>query len=925
MKVTTKGVLKYTLLPGILPQIRRLFASGFGQIAFFMAQIYGAARLLPPTHPYLNAQNIGRFGITNVVLEAYQNLTFSRKHIDQIAIFFLLLSGFILLIAQFALFAFAVFVQTGNAAGAPAGGYAAFFVTQNTTNDIAHILMDRVFGIPDMFNSCVSQGIPCLNSTMAEGVFPFPYHAAFQDMLAFYSIGLCVVGVIIFMYYIVTILVETAQTGTPFGRRFNHVWAPIRMVVALALLVPIAYGMNGAQLLTLNVAKWGSALATNGWATFATVLVGASTNPLGSGDLVAAPQKPKPESMFQFYSVLAVCKKAYATRVQPAVDIRAYMVRSGLGAQPAGGGPPAAQNNFMEVTGGTTWAAARDFYENGDIIVVFGERDPTRYANEKGNVRPWCGEILLKQADINQPGSIAIQTRYFENFIVRYWENASTGAPTLAGSPNLPAPNGLEQDFFFNAADRIMETTLEHFENGMMPSNEARIALLGQWTYDLGSYIQAAVDAQIGADGWLYELQDYGWAGAGIWYNRIAELNGALISGIANIPEVRKWPLVMEAVAEEKAKKDKAVTKDTKFVAYLSDGAEVELPPDMSLPIATALASTYGLWLDGNSQETSADGMPVPINSSKNVFVDFVQNLFGLRGLYNMRDNANIHPLAQIVIMGKYLLEASIRNIGGSALGSVASVILGAADMPPAKAIVDGFSSLLRTVGMMTLSIGFVLYYVVPFLPFIYFFFQVGGWIKALFEAMVGLPLWALAHIRIDGEGLPGSAAMNGYFLIFEIFLRPILTIFGMIAGISIFAAQVQVLNEVFTMVVSNLTGFDKEGALKAATAFPVVGTSATVPDPNSLIGTLDVAKNFVDQLFYTVVYAIFVYMMAMSSFKLVYLIPDNMLRWMGSSVDGFGELAKDSPEGLVGTMYGGASTMTGQIGGAFRNLMMRR
>src|SRR5690606_10507402 len=140
------------------------------------------------------------------------------------------------------------------------------------TNDIAHILMDRVFGIPGMFNSCVSLAEPCLNSTMNEGVFPFPYHAAFQDMLAFYSIGLCVIGVVIFLYYIVTIVVETAQTGTPFGRRFNHVWAPIRMVVALALLVPIAYGMNGAQLLTLNVAKWGSALATNGWTHFVEVL-----------------------------------------------------------------------------------------------------------------------------------------------------------------------------------------------------------------------------------------------------------------------------------------------------------------------------------------------------------------------------------------------------------------------------------------------------------------------------------------------------------------------------------------------------------------------------------------------------------------------------------------------------------------------------
>ena len=73
---------------------------------------------------------------------------------------------------------------------------------------------------------------------------------------------------------------------------------------------------------------------------------------------------------------------------------------------------------------------------------------------------------------------------------------------------------------------------------------------------------------------------------------------------------------------------------------------------------------------------------------------------------------------------------------------------------------------------------------------------------------MVGIPLWALAHLRIDGEGLPGQAAESGYFLIFEIFLRPILTVFALIAAILIFSAQVRVLNFIWDIVTTNVTGF---------------------------------------------------------------------------------------------------------------------
>lgn len=708
MQIKAKQVIRYVLMPGIVPMVRTLFASGFGQIAYYMAQIYGAARLLPPNHAYLNIQNVGRYGMVNVIIEAFANLRFTRKNLDQIFIFALLVCGLILLMAQFVILGFSLFVHNSFAAT----GYAAFFVTPDTTNDIAHILMDRVFGIPLLFDSCVSQGIPCLNSTMSEGAFPFPYHGALQDMLAFYSIGLCVIGVIIFLYYIVTIVVETAQTGTPFGRRFNHVWAPIRMVVALALLIPLTYGLNGAQLLTLHVAKWGSALATNGWTLFVDTLVNASITPIGARpeELIGEPEKPNPDSLFQFFTVVAVCKKVYKQREN--IDIDAYLVSA-----------DAAPGNSMLLTA-ATWQQATDFYKKGDIIVVFGEQN-AKYTGEKGQVKPWCGELVLPQVDLTQPGSVSIQTSYYEGFIRRFWQNASTGSPTIGTATNLPAPNGQAQDFFYNAADRIIEVTLTpDYADGMYPDDAAKNALLSQWTWDLGQYITAAVQAQISSNNFLNDMKDYGWAGAGIWYNRIAELNGALIAGIADIPEVRKWPLVMEAVAAEKSKKDKNVAAEHRFIPHLSDGAAVHTESGMSMELARALSSTYSLWISGNSQGIDGMAQPVAITSSQNVFTDFVKNLFGLKGLYNMRDNAEIHPLAQLVMIGKYLLEASIRNLGGTGITSIAAQLLGYVGMPGSSSVIKGFSTILKTVGMVTLSIGFVLYYVVPFLPFLYFFFQ---------------------------------------------------------------------------------------------------------------------------------------------------------------------------------------------------------
>jgi conjugal transfer/type IV secretion protein DotA/TraY len=193
-----------------------------------------------------------------------------------------------------------------------------------------------------------------------------------------------------------------------------------------------------------------------------------------------------------------------------------------------------------------------------------------------------------------------------------------------------------------------------------------------------------------------------------------------------------------------------------------------------------------------------------------------------------------------------------------------------------------------------------------PFLPFIYFFFAVGGWFKGIFEAMVGAPLWALAHIRIDGPGLAGQAAVTGYFMIFEIFLRPILIIFGLLASISIFAAMVSVLNQTWDLVTANLSGFDMK-------------TENTTPST-----FLNFVRGPIDEFFFTIIYTIVVYLMGMTSFKLVDIIPSNIMRWMGQAINTFSDQREDAGQTLSSTSMIGGQQAISQLGNVARGLSQK-
>lgn len=277
-------------MPEVFPRFRALFASGFGYIAYLMAQIYFMVRLLPPHHPYLKSENIGQYGVRHVIAEAANGLVVNRKNLDQLLVFTLMLTGVVLLAVQIVMVLAGLLLNTAMAAS--------IFVTPNPDIDIAYMLLDQVFGVGDgvnnFFNSCVSSAVLCPGETV-NPAFPWPFHLSMHNLFRFYSIGILLIGTIIFSYYIVVVIVETATTGSPFGQRFKNLWVPVRLVVAVGLLLPLGLGYNSGQYITFGAAKFGSSMATNGWIRFNQAVAGAMPGGGVAGEaqnLIAMPKPP---------------------------------------------------------------------------------------------------------------------------------------------------------------------------------------------------------------------------------------------------------------------------------------------------------------------------------------------------------------------------------------------------------------------------------------------------------------------------------------------------------------------------------------------------------------------------------------------------------------------------------------------------------
>lgn len=976
-------------MPGILPRLKDLLFTGFGPVTQLVALICFMVGLLPKNHPCFAKKTKNDYGLLKILAAAANNVKFEWKHSDQIIIFTAILCGTVMLYLYLLGLIFFVVVSPASALGL---AIADAFVTRAPNKDVAFMMLDRVFGIPGIFNSCISAGAACFNIPVAAGSppipFPTPFQAAMLELFRFFSMGIFFIALFIFLFYIMEIVFDITQTGhvaehlsdgeEGSGRNFG--WLPVRFVVCFGLLLPFGNGLNSAQWITLYAAKYGSGLATNAWINYN---LQTGQNPTGEQNinLVAKPNPLDTSGLIKSLFLLRSCIEMNYWEYDPnntanngSHFVRGYIVngnqskalfrtmdeRSHYVDITSGNYFMENQKNYNATASTIANGSAGDhfiqmlqFSGMGDIQLILGtldENNPEQYKNYPGGVLPVCGQITIPVTgltgealfasegylfavlnilfEVNRPG-IGL-TPFEDNLYIavlrEYNRSSSLMKSFLEDRQASRLASGANTACWYDDNNDNFDSLDESAESGDYLGHCLKPVPSSYWTKLMNDYFKyafavspySAYDFLAGTataeayDGGVYAIKsaawnsvgkpnpllmsagilEYGWGGAGLWYNKISERNGSLYTATTSLPLIRKFPMVMEDIKSARQKTDTGVGNSfcETYNPRKSGTGSTHQPAEKNQFVAEEAAALHSLCtqLYDNQgiilydENGAGDRQITRTTPANNPIEAAISSLFSEFKVFDPQKNYEVTPMAQMAAIGRALMDKAIFGVIASttfsAVGGAAHIAsaggVGGADV--VGDVSGAAAGVMMTFAIIALTSGVLLHYILPFMPFVYFFFAVGRWVKVIFEAMVGVPLWALAHMRTGGPGLPGNAASAGYFLILEIFIRPIVTVFSLVASFALFSAIAVGLNSLFALVSVNLFGVT----------------------PANNVYVIDLARGAVDQFFLSCFYIMLVYMIGTGCFKLIDVIPDGILRWSGQGVQSMG--AADISDDLI-------------------------
>ena len=164
-------------------------------------------------------------------------------------------------------------------------------------------------------------------------------------------------------------------------------------------------------------------------------------------------------------------------------------------------------------------------------------------------------------------------------------------------------------------------------------------------------------------------------------------------------------------------------------------------------------------------------------------------------------------------------------------------------------------------------TLGFSFATAIPSLPYIMWIVGVAGFLLLVIEAIIAVPLALVMMAHPDGDDLLGRAEpIIGRII--EIFLRPLLMIVALVAGIAIFSLVVNVLDATYWRMMS---------------------------------GRLESGQSLLGYIGALVGYLVILTMLAMLSFSQVLSLPGKILEWLGSWGGRSGDLGEGEAQHTAG------------------------
>jgi len=209
------------------------------------------------------------------------------------------------------------------------------------------------------------------------------------------------------------------------------------------------------------------------------------------------------------------------------------------------------------------------------------------------------------------------------------------------------------------------------------------------------------------------------------------------------------------------------------------------------------------------------------------------------------------------------------------------------------KVVINPFMLLL---GMLFLAALTMAVYI-PLIPFIIFTFAALGWLFSVMESIIAAPMVAIGLCNPSGHEVFGRAepAVN---LMTNIFLRPTLMLFGLIAGMILSYVMVDFLNTMYAQLITAVSGGFGNFLEGWDVGFDFIGRDQLTS--MSRMGGIELVM-------FIVIYVSLIITILNKCFALIHILPDTVLRWIGNT-QAFGQYG-GGEEAIKGALKAGAGS----------------
>lgn len=654
------------------------------------------------------------------------------------------------------------------------------------------------------------------------------------ELLEVFNTIVLILGGILVFYTIVGGTLSTAHDGEMLGKRWSSLWIPIRTALGAAAIMPAVGG---------------------GYAVIQAVVMWLALQGVGAGNAVWAKYLDKDPVVDAFFvppGATRQIRESYYDMFMSSVCTAGFEEGQNLGFRVMSAGMRAA--GFERMTAQVTPLVLPHvtIYTYGPMIRA-------------------CGAVMLPTKGVGSPSGDPTS----------HWgglNEAPAAAAALVDSDGMSeALMGVHKSHLQIAVQQLDTLAKTLVTTGLtQDAFDARIdALVDAYVTDLTNTAREQYEStrEERQRNMIAGMKEDGWAMAGMYYMAIIRAQDQITRSISQTPSVSSGSM-LAGVLSASGPVSGAVAKGANKAldAYIGSSER-----------ATWFQAAKDLIQGSNANTLNNVEVIGDTATGSSVIMNLVSwfvssDGFGLTSQAFNQQGQN--PIIMAKNLGQNMTTAAwIGLMGGMALqiGSTISA-LGTGAGP---GIAIALSHPLFALFALLVVPGATLSAYVPMIPYILWLGVVLGWVILVIEAIIASPIWALAHLAPDGDGVVGRGG-QGYMLIMSLVLRPPLMVLGFVCSIVLMKPLGYFINSTF------------------------MGVFAMNVNPSPFGITQMIAG--------CIIYVVVMVSMVHRVFTLIHVIPDRILRWIGGGGNELGEQATGMESFSAGKVIGASAAMN-QIG----------